>query len=421
MKRRLLVIFALGLFAMGVLCRSAYADMDLEERVRISGFGTVAFALSDDQDSDYRANIEQSTGVGSSNNPDGGLDSIFGAQVDVAITSKLTATAQIISRRLSDYNSTQPYFEWANLKYDVNEQLYLRAGRFVAPTFLVSESRMVGYAQPAVRPVAEVYLLSPISYMNGFDTGYKFLWGDSLVKLRDGFGSLNQEINQVNGTLDFTFDIKSFDATFEKGGSKFRIGYQNFKMDVKNDALELYDVAMDMLEANGVANAALIHDRMQRLDVPTDFISIGYMYDEGGLFVQTEYARREFDSDFAQSLDGVYFLGGYHFGNVSPYFSVSKLIHRNQAKFPDLDTSSIDPGLGGLVSAVNAGSEFLIERDAVGAGVRWDISGGYALKAQWDYVMKPKNTAAEFVNYTPEFFAQTRDINIISVALDFIF
>ena len=116
MKRRLLVIFALGLFAMGVLCRSAYADMDLEERVRISGFGTVAFALSDDQDSDYRANIEQSTGVGSSNNPDGGLDSIFGAQVDVAITSKLTATAQIISRRLSDYNSTQPYFEWANLK-----------------------------------------------------------------------------------------------------------------------------------------------------------------------------------------------------------------------------------------------------------------------------------------------------------------
>ena len=73
------------------------------------------------------------------------------------------------------------------------------------------------------------------------------------------------------------------------------------------------------------------------------------------------------------------------------------------------------------MSAVNAGSEFLIERDAVGAGVRWDISGGYALKAQWDYVMKPKNTAAEFVNYTPEFFAQTRDINIISVALDFIF
>ncbi|MCP5014741.1 MAG: hypothetical protein GY938_05595 [Ketobacter sp.] len=416
MRTHLLVVLAIG-----ALCQSAYADLNIEERIRISGFGTVAFALSDDQDADYRANIEQSTGVGSSNNPDGGLDSIFGTQIDVVLTPKLTATAQIISRRLSDYNSTQPYFEWANLKYDVSEQLYLRAGRFVAPTFLVSESRMVGYAQPAVRPVAEVYLLSPISYMNGFDAGYKFLWGDSLVKLRAGIGALNQEINQVNGTLDFTFDIKSIDATIENGGSKFRIGYQNFKMDVKNDALELYDVAMDMLEANGVANASLIHDRMQRLDVPTDFISIGYMYDEGGLFVQTEYARREFDSDFAQSLDGVYFLGGYHFGDISPYFSISKLIHRNQAEFPDLDTSSIDPGLGGLVTAVNAGSEFLIERDAIGAGVRWDISGGFALKAQWDYVMKPKNTVAEFVNYTPEFFSESRDVNIISAALDFTF
>lgn len=400
---------------------TAQAATSIEDVVRFSGFGTVGIATSDDNDADYRSNIEQSTGVGFSNNPDSGLDTIFGTQVDIEIVPKLTATAQIIARRLSDYNSSKPYFEWANFKYDLNEQTYLRAGRFVAPTFMISESRMIGYAQPAVRPVAEVYLLSPISYMNGVDGGYKFLLGDTLVKLRAGVGTLNQEINQVNGTLNFKFEIKSFDTTIEHGAHSFRVGYQKISMDVMNDALELYDLAMDQLEDNGVANASTIHDSMQRLDVPLDFISLGYMYDDGGMFVQTEYAVRKFDSDFVQSLDGFYLLGGYHFGKWSPYVSFSKLIHQDQAEFPALDTASIDPGLGGLVSAVNAGSQLLIERDAWTVGVRWDLLSGVALKAQIDHIIKPKNTVAEFVNATNEFFAEERDINVVSAAIDFAF
>ncbi len=399
----------------------AHAERSIEDYVRFSGFGTVAISNSDDNDADYRSNIEQSTGVGRSNNPDSGLDTVFGAQVDIQAAPQLTATAQIISRRLSDYDSTRPYFEWANLKYDFNEQTYLRAGRFVAPTFMISESRMVGYAQPAVRPVAEVYLLSPISYMNGVDGGYKFALGSALVKMRAGIGTLNQQINQTNGTLNFRFKIKSFDTSIEHDGSVFRLGYQRIHMDVENDALELYDMAMDQLEANNVANADSIHNRMQRLDVPLDFFSLGYMYDQGGLFVQSEYAIRKFDSDFVQSLDGFSLLSGYHFGNWSPYVSYSKLMHRDKARFPALDTSSIDPGLGGLVTAVNAGSQLLIERDAWSAGVRWDLMSGVAFKAQIDHIIKPRNTVAEFVNATDEFFAEERSVNIVSAAIDFIF
>lgn len=414
MKARvLLLILTFG------MSNVSWAGTGLEDYVRFSGFGTVGVSYSDEQDGDYRSNIEQSTGVGRSDNPDSGLDTIFGTQIDVELMPNLTATTQIISRRLSDYNSSRPYFEWANIKYDVNEQIYVRAGRFVAPSFMISESRMIGYAQPAVRPVAEVYLLSPISYMNGVDAGYKFALGTALIKTRLGYGTLNQEINQVNGTLDFKFDIKSFDTSLEYEGSIFRLGFQRVKMDVSNDALELYDQAMDELEANNVTNASSIHNRMQRLGVPLDFISLGYMYDQGSLFVQSEYAIRKFKSDFVQSLDGFYVLSGYHIGNWSPYISYSALKHRDQAKFPDLDTSSI--ALGGLVDAVNAGSQLLIERNAWSIGTRWDALSGMALKAQLDHITKPKNTVAEFVNTTPEFFTEARSINIISLAVDFIF
>ena len=403
------------------ICQSAFAVDSIEDYVRFSGFGTLAVSHSDTRDADYRSNIQQSTGVGMSNNPDSGLDSILGTQIDIRLAHNLNGTAQIISRRLSDYNSTRPYFEWANIKYDIDEQSYIRAGRFVAPTFMISESRMIGYAQPAVRPVAEVYLLSPISYMNGVDGGYKFPVGRALVKMRAGIGTLNQDISQVNGTLSFKFDIKSFDTSVEYSGSTFRLGYQRINMDVGNDALELYDQAMDMLETNGATNAASIHKRMSRLNVPLDFISLGYMYDQGSLFVQSEYAVRKFHTDFVQSLDGLYFLTGYHFGSLSPYLAFSKLMHRDKARFPALDTSSIDPALGGLVTAVNAGSQLLIARDAWTLGVRWDLLSGVALKAQIDHVIKPKNTAAEFVNASNEFFSEQRDINIVSAAVDFTF
>lgn len=394
---------------------------EISDWVRFSGFGTVGVVHSSDDEADYRSNIEQSTGVGKSNNYDSGVDTIFGAQMDMQLHSKVSATAQLVSRRMSSYDSTRPYFEWANIKYQPTEQTYLRVGRMVNPTFLVSESRFVGYAQPAIRPVAEVYLLSPISYMNGVDGGYKFNAGPAFVKLRAGMGVLDQQINQINGTLDFKFDIKTVDATIEYEGSVFRFGYQRVNMDVKNDALELYDVAMNQLEANNVANASAIHDRMQRLDVPIDFYNIGYTFDEGTWFVQSEYTIRDMHSDFAQSLEGFYFLAGYHWNSLSPYLTYSQFKTRNLAKFPALDVSSIDPALGGLVSAVNGGSERNIERNTWSLGVRWDVMSRVAVKAQFDHIMKPKNTVAEFVNTSDAFFAEQRDINLFAVALDFTF
>lgn len=414
------VKLAASLLCVG-LTQTGVATADIEDNVRFSGFGTIGITYSDEDQADYRSNIEQSTGAGASHKFDTGTDSIFGAQMDVQLTSEITATTQVINRRLSDFESAKPYFEWANIKYEPNEQTYIRAGRFVAPTFMISESRMVGYAQPAVRPVAEVYLLSPISYMNGVDGGYKFALGETFVKLRAGIATLNQQITQVNGTLDFKFDIKSVDASIENGSSTFRLGYQRINMDVDNDALDLYDQAMAQLVANNATNAASIQGRMQRLDVPLDFINVGYMYDDGSFLVQSEYAIRKFDSDFVQSLDGFYLLGGYRFGTLTPYASVSSLIHRDKAKLPELDTSSIDPGLGGLVTAVNAGSQYLISRDAFSIGVRWDLMENMALKAQIDHIVKPANSQAEFVNQTAEFFAEKRNINVFGTTLDFMF
>lgn len=388
--------------------------------IRFSGFGTFGVSQSDDNQADYRANIEQSTGVGRTKKRDTGLDSVVAGQIDMQFTPKFTGTAQIVSRRLSDYKSTRPYLEWANLKYDLTEQAYLRAGRFVSPTFMMSESRMVGYTQLTTRPITEVYLLSPITYMNGVDGGYKFSLGSSLVKTRLGFGQLKQEINQVNGTLDFKFDVKSFDTSIENNGSTFRFAYQRLTMTVSNDALDAYDVGINNLVNNNVANAIAVRDIMSHKDVPIDFWVLGYTYDKGKYIFQTEYAYRNMGSDFAQSLAGYYVLGGYRIGQWTPYVSVSRMMHKGSANLPPLDTS-LSGGFGGLISAVNEGSTYAIHRSAWSLGVKWDLKENMAVKLQYDRVDKPASSRAEFVNDTPEFFNGHRKIGLISATLDFTF
>lgn len=419
MKQRLLV--SLLLLSLAEIGQSAQAaEKELGDNVRLSGFGTLGVSQSNNHEADYRANIEQSIGVGRTHPRDSGLDSVLAVQADIDIMPKLTGTVQAVTRRMSRYEATRPYLEWANVKYDVDEQTYVRAGRFVSPTFMISESRMVGLSQLTVRPVAEVYLLSPITYMNGIDGGRKFLFGDTLVKARAGFGNLNQSITQINGTLNFKFSIKSFDVSAEHEGSTFRVGYQKIKMNVTSPGIELYDQAMNTLVAGNVTNAARVQDLMQHDNVPIDFYVLGYAYDKGPWVVQAEYAYRKFSTDFVQSLAGAYVLGGYRIGKWTPYVAASRLMHKSDVNLPSLDSSGAG-GLSAVVDAVNAGSALKIHRHATTLGVRYDLKDNVALKFQYDRVVKPADSHAEFVNDTTDFFSSKRKINLLSATLDFTF
>lgn len=417
-QRRLVSLLLLSLAEMG---QSAHAaEKELGDNVRLSGFGTLGVAQSNEHEGDYRANIEQAIGTGRTHPRDSGLDSVLAVQADIDIMPKLTGTVQAVTRRMSRYEATRPYLEWANVKYELDEQSYVRVGRFVSPTFMISESRMVGLSQLTVRPVAEVYLLSPITYMNGIDGGRKFVFDETLVKARAGFGNLNQSITQINGTLNFKFSIKSFDISAENDGSTFRAAYQSVKMNVTSPGIELYDQAMNTLVANNVTNAARVRDLMPHDNVPIDFYVLGYSYDKGKWLVQAEYAYRKISTDFVQSLAGAYVLAGYRFGKWTPYVAASRLMHKSDVDLPPLDSSSAG-GLAGVVDAVNTSSAFKIHRHAMSMGVRYDLKDNVALKFQYDRVVKPADSHAEFVNDTANFFSSKRKINLFSATLDFTF
>lgn len=390
--------------------------------LRFSGFGTVGVAHSSDKGADFRNNIEQSTGAGVTNKIDSGVDSVFGAQADVKLLPGLSGTAQIVSRRLSDYNSSRPYFEWANLKYQVARDLFIRGGRVVAPMFMISDSRMVGYAQTAVRPVGEVYLINPITYMNGADVGYRFEAGPVLYKLGAAAGTLNQTLTATAGTFHYRFKNRMVNASAEYNGSTLRVGYARIGIDFKGDALTRYDDALATLVANNVAGAASVQERTTHTGVKGDFYNLGYVFDKDQWLLQAEFASRKLDKDAIIDLDSYALLVGYRIDKWTPYLSWSHMAHKSAIDLPALDVSSLNnPQAGGTVIGLNNSFMQRNSRTNIGAGVRWDVIENVAIKAQIERINKGKGGQALFINGSPEFVANDRQVNVYSATLDFVF
>lgn len=415
MKRKLLA----SLISAAV-CQPVLAA-EISDWVRFSGFGTLGIVHSSDKDADFRGNIEQNTGAGRSNTHDSGVDSVLGAQADLQFMPNLTGTAQIVTRRLSDYNSTRPYFEWANLKYQVTRDLFVRGGRIVAPMFMVSDSRMVGYAQTAVRPSEEVYFINPITYLNGADIGYKFAAGPVLYKVGAAAGKLNQTLSSAAGTFNYNFDAKFLNGSAEYNGSTLRLGYSRIKISVKSDSFDTYDKGMDTLVNAGVPNASTIQNNTDHTDSIGNLYNIGYIYDKKEWLLQAEYVSRKSRSDIVLDLDGFALLGGYRVGKWTPYLSYGHMSTKNPAVFPPLNTSSLPPIQAGTVNALNASYQLNHNRTTWAMGTRWDVIDNVALKVQAERIDKRKGGTGLFINSTPDFNNNDRLINVYSATLDFVF
>ena len=133
--------------ALGLTGLMAAGFVHAETEFGFSGFGTLATTHSNSRMADYRGNIMQPNGAGASTPWAFGIDTKAGAQVSANMGSGWSAVAQVVADHRAD-NSYRPQFEWANLKYQFNPNWYVRAGRVVAPVFLVSDYRNVGSPRP---------------------------------------------------------------------------------------------------------------------------------------------------------------------------------------------------------------------------------------------------------------------------------
>lgn len=398
---------------------SACAIADDQPMFKFSGYGTLGAAHSTNNEADYRTNYFQPDGSARNHNWDPNLDSKAGVQADAFLIGKiLTATVQVQSARRYDHTYT-PALEWANLKYQPVESFYLRAGRVVAPVFMNSENRNVGYTLTAIRPPADVYFINPMSRIDGLDTGYKFTLGPVMVNSQLAGGVYKDKLaSTTSPNIETEIRAGLFNTTFEYEDTTVRIGAGRLRVTNDNSTIANYKASLAALSATYPSQIASLQESTSFDKQYVSIYGIGFNYDPGKWFILGEYAGRKGHTDTIQSAHGWYGLAGYRVGKFTPYAGYSQVRSTEDFDATVLPQTSV---AAGLVNAVNADLRLKLEQSTTTAGVRYDFWKNLALKAQLEYIHKPAGANGTFYNYRSGFSSGARNVGLTSIALDFVF
>lgn len=377
-RLRHLRLLALPL-ALATLPGAALAD-DAGKIFTVGGFGTLGVTHSTIENGDLVVNPFQPNGPGTKKSWSVDTDSLLAVQVDAKLNDQWSAVVQVVSSQTSDNNYT-PHFEWANIKYTFSPDLSLRVGRIALPSFLVSETRLVGYANTWVRAPAETYSLYGLTNSDGVDGRWSQTFGGFKNTVQAWFGR-----------------AKGFDTSNPNGSQNKDIWMR--KMRGISDTVE--KGALTVRASAHISNLGFaITGLPGGLELGYKTFSLGAIYDPGTWFVQgeTAYIKRAIVKPLfglaPSSETAMNALAGYRLDQFTPYLAYSRV-----------GSSS------GLAFATR-------QQRTAAAGVRWDLYKNVDVKLQFEHLQLGAKSTGFFTNVKPGLAGSSG--NIASVAVDFIY
>jgi hypothetical protein len=378
-----------------------------------SGFGTFGLVHSSEDQADFTASPLQPNGAGYTRAWSPDIDSRLGAQVSARFTPQFSAMLQVISEQNTD-GTFSPHVEWANVTYQPAPEFSVRIGRIVLPTFLLSDSRKVGYANTWVRPPVEVYSLSPIFNSDGADASYTLHLGDVVNTLVGTFGKTDFDVPQT-GTIDVKH-LWVIADTAEYGALTFHLAYQSSSYDY-----DILDPLFDAFRQFG-SQGALLADKYDSDNKRAQLITVGAMYDPGRWFVTGEWGERNLHSALGESA-AWYLSGGYRLAKFTPYLTYAEAKAVSSTADPGLNVAELPPSLVGPATSLNTALDAILAKNGVqntiSVGTRWDFMKSVDLKLQYDHIDLGEGSDGTLINVQPG-FRPGGIVNVFSITIDFV-
>ena len=412
MKRTLLAA-ACGL-AIGTAAAQTYPS------VAWSGYGTLGAAGSSDDRADYLVDAFKPNGPGHTDDASFKMDTRLGAQATVLIAPRFSAVAQVLVQQ-SYKDRWNPVVEWANVKYQATDELSLRAGRVVLPVFMVTDSRLVGYANPWARPPVELYSLVPVTHNDGADLAWRLPIAGITNNVQATIGRSDSHFPNASG-----FDagvaearrIAAINDTIEIGSFSGRVSYGEARL-----TIAAYAPLFDAFRQFGAVGGNAIADRYNVDDRRVTFAGVGATYDPGEWFVMGEWARFDTRSIVGKKSAG-YVSAGVRVNKITPYATYARLKGESPRSDPGLPVAALPPQLAPIAAQLNAVLNrqlaALPEQSTISRGARWDFMRSAALKLQWDRIRLGAGSYGTFGNVQPDFPLGGR-VNVYSAVVDFVF
>ncbi len=384
-----------------------------------SGYGTLGAVHSDNDRADYLGDPFKPSGPGHTGDWSAEVDSRLGGQVTAVFTPRLSGVVQVLAQQRYDESWT-PRVEWANLRYQLGDDLSVRAGRVVLPIFMLTDARRVGYAMPWVRPPVEMYSLVPVTSNDGFDASWRLPMGEASTTFQVTAGESDSPFPDSSG-----FDagsakarrLAAASATLERGPLSARAIYGEARLTI--EALEPLADAFRAFGPPGEAIAARYSVRDRRVT----FLGVGASYDPGGWFAMAEWARFDTRSIIGRKV-AWYASGGMRMGKFTPYATYARLRTDVGPPEPGLPLAFLPPELVPIAAGLNAvlAQQLAVapRQETATVGVRWDFWRSASLKVQYDRVDVASGSIGTFGNVQPG-FERGSTVGVFSVAVDFVF
>ena len=357
------------------------AALGQDSMYTVGGFGTLGVNTSSFDNGDFAVNPFQPNGAGTNKSWSATTDSLMAIQVDAKITDKLSAVVQVVSSLTND-NNFEPHIEWANVKYSFTPDLSVRVGRIALPSFLVSDTRLVGYANTWARAPQETYSLYGLTNSDGVDGKWSQSFGGFRNTVQAWYGAANNiKASGVDGATSAEFKMRNM-----RGIS-------------------------DTIEKGALTVRASAHISRLVFDLPASFgtdlligyksYSLGAIYDPGTWFVQGEVAmlKRWIAAPVlgipTTSEKAFNAIAGYRIDAFTPYVAFSKI-------------GKPSPDLGNTRA-----------QRTTSAGVRWDFYKNMDLKFQLEHIKLGQQSTGFFVNAKPGLAGNSG--NVATLVVDFIY
>ena len=384
--------------------------------VSFKGFGTLGLTHITEDQADLLANPLVEYGAGHTDSWSYLFDSRLGAQLDARFNSQFSGQLQVTAEQRHD-GDIGPEVEWANIKYQPTSSFSIQVGRIVLPSFLVSDHRLVGYANHWARPPGEVYSLVPVTNVDGVSVRYRKSFNEVHNTSHISFG--NNESKGPDNIRVTSKDGWNFTNTTEYGALTFNVTYQQGTVELDYPKLQqLLDLYRS--PAFGAAGQALA-EKYDPSSKKIDFIAVGASYDPGHWFAMGEWGQLNMRSILGKR-SGWYVTSGYRTGSLTPYVIYSQSKMRSATSDPGLispfvpvdDNAALNAALNDTLAKFNA------TQNTIAAGVRWDFAKQAALKLQFDHVDLGDGAYGQLRNVQPG-FTPGGSYNMFSVTLDFLF
>lgn len=406
MKKQLLAAAILAAMATMQAQAGALDDGNLS----ISGFGTVGAAQSNSDTAQF-VRYNQSEGVADS--PRIGLDTNLGLQATYKMNDWLSGTVQVLTRRGPQGNFGTD-LTWGFLKAKINDEVSVRVGRVVVPTFLISDYQNVGYANTMMRPPIELYAQNPIENSDGADINFQRAFGDLNFTAQAFVGVSRGKLFVSSGSGSVaTYRAPAAGLSVSGEYGPFVVRAAHARADMEIDDIASLNTLSSTLTTVGFGKLA--SDLNFKDGKKIAFTSVGMTMDWNNIVLQTEYAqRRAKEPVYLADTNSWYAMAGYRVGKFVPYYAHSTVKGAGSSVSVPAACAAAPAALRGAVSSLTGAQEQTTNL----VGVRWDFAKSLALKVQVDRV-KPQAKSGYLIHAPAA--GTTKAINVVAVGVDFVF